>query len=222
MLIPGDLCWSNFGKVVRHELSGKRLKKRLPRTYGKEENARKREQDMQSYREIISHTPSVSINSLNDPFTSFCSFMIYHLTQGPCFISSTVKQSLFFFLGLIQERVCAKLLQSCPTLCDPVDCSPPGSSVHGILQARILECIAMPSSRGSSQSRDATVVSYISCTAGVGNVFLCIVVSRPLTFLSPENPTTTILYQPPTTLPFYSCLQTYRSRLSIFLKDIST
>ena len=53
MLIPGDLCWSNFGKVVRHELSGKRLKKRLPRTYGKEENARKREQDMQSYREII-------------------------------------------------------------------------------------------------------------------------------------------------------------------------
>ena len=37
------------------------------------------------------------------------------------------------------ERVCAKLLQSCSTLCDPVDCSPPVSSVHGILQARILE-----------------------------------------------------------------------------------
>ena len=36
------------------------------------------------------------------------------------------------------------------TLCDPMDCSPPGSSVHGILQARILECAAMPSSRGSS------------------------------------------------------------------------
>ena len=42
--------------------------------------------------------------------------------------------------------VCAKLLQSCPTLCNPMDCSPPGSSVHGILQARILEWIAMPSS----------------------------------------------------------------------------
>ena len=39
---------------------------------------------------------------------------------------------------------------SCPTLCDPVDCSPPGSSVHGILQARILEWVVMPSSRGSS------------------------------------------------------------------------
>ena len=44
---------------------------------------------------------------------------------------------------------CAKLLQSCPTLCDPMDCSPPGSSVRGILQARILEWVAMPSSRKS-------------------------------------------------------------------------
>ena len=43
-----------------------------------------------------------------------------------------------------------KLLQSCPTLCDPKDCCLPGSSVHGILQASILEWIAMPSSRGSS------------------------------------------------------------------------
>ena len=51
--------------------------------------------------------------------------------------------------------------QSCTTLCDPMDCSPPGSSVHGILQARILEWIAMPSSRGSSQSRDWTQVSHL-------------------------------------------------------------
>ena len=41
----------------------------------------------------------------------------------------------------------AKLLQLCPTLCDSMDCSPPGSSVHGILQARILEWVALPSSR---------------------------------------------------------------------------
>ena len=46
--------------------------------------------------------------------------------------------------------MCAKSLQSCPTLCDPMDCSLPGSSVHGILQASILEWVAMPSSRGSS------------------------------------------------------------------------
>ena len=56
-----------------------------------------------------------------------------------------------------------KSLQSCLTLCDPMDCSLPGSSVHGILQARILERVVMPSSRGSSWPRDRTQVSYISC-----------------------------------------------------------
>ena len=55
--------------------------------------------------------------------------------------------------------VCAKSLQSCPTLCDPVDCSPTGSSVHGILQARILERVAMPFPRESSPPRDQTWVS---------------------------------------------------------------
>jgi len=49
--------------------------------------------------------------------------------------------------------VCAKLLQLCLTLCDPMDGSPPGSSLHGILQARILAGVAIPSSRGSSQPR---------------------------------------------------------------------
>ena len=60
--------------------------------------------------------------------------------------------------------VCAKPLQSCQALCDPMDCSPPGSSVHGILHARILEWIAFPYARGSSQSRDWTQVSRIPCT----------------------------------------------------------
>ena len=48
----------------------------------------------------------------------------------------------------------AKPLQSCRTLCDPMDWGPPGSSVHGILQAKTLEWVAMPSSRGSSPPRD--------------------------------------------------------------------
>ena len=52
--------------------------------------------------------------------------------------------------------------QSCLTLCDPMDCSPPGSSVHGILQARILEWLAMPSSRGSSRPSNWTGVSFAS------------------------------------------------------------
>ena len=56
-----------------------------------------------------------------------------------------------------------KSLQSCPTLCDPVDCSLPSSSVHGILQARILEWVAISFSRGSSWPRDRT---WVSCIGG--------------------------------------------------------
>ena len=52
--------------------------------------------------------------------------------------------------------------QSCLTLWDPMDCSLPGPSVHGILQARTLEWVAMPSSRVSSRPSDQTCISYIS------------------------------------------------------------
>ena len=61
---------------------------------------------------------------------------------------------------IFRVRVCA---QSCPALCDPMDCSPPGSSVHGISQARIQAWVAIPFSRGSSRPRDQTHVSCISC-----------------------------------------------------------
>ena len=66
------------------------------------------------------------------------------------------------------EPVCvhARLLHSCPTLCDPMGCSPPFSSVCGILQARILEWVAISSSRGSSEPWDRTCVSCVSCIAG--------------------------------------------------------
>ena len=69
-------------------------------------------------------------------------------------------------LSLLQYRAhvayCAQML-SRVRLCDPMDCSPPESSVHGILQARTLEWVAMPSSRRSSQPRDQTRVSWVSC-----------------------------------------------------------
>ena len=58
--------------------------------------------------------------------------------------------------------MCVLAAQLCPTLCDPMDCSPPGSSVHEIFQARILEWVAISFSRGSSQPRDQT---RVSCTA---------------------------------------------------------
>ena len=71
-------------------------------------------------------------------------------------------QSAHHFYGLQMQSVlpaggpkgctCSKSLQVCPILCNPMDCSPPGSSVQEILQARILEWVAMPSSRGSSNS----------------------------------------------------------------------
>ena len=55
----------------------------------------------------------------------------------------------------------SKVAQSCPTLCDPVDCSLPGSSIHGIFQASILEWVAISSSRGSSWPWDRTWVSHV-------------------------------------------------------------
>ena len=53
--------------------------------------------------------------------------------------------------------MCVLVAQLCLTVCNPMDCSPPGSSVHEILQARILECIAIASFRGSSLPRVPTV-----------------------------------------------------------------
>ena len=55
--------------------------------------------------------------------------------------------------------------QACSTLCRPTDCRPLGSSVHGIFQARLLEWVAISYSRGSSEPRDQTRVSRISCTS---------------------------------------------------------
>ena len=61
------------------------------------------------------------------------------------------------------KHIVVLVAQSCPTLCDPTECSLPGSSVHGILQARILEWVAIPFSRVSSWPRDQT---QVSCIAG--------------------------------------------------------
>ena len=65
----------------------------------------------------------------------------------------TLEILLFRFKDISKMKICCSVTQSCPTLCDPVDCSPPGSSVREILQARILEWLAVPISRGSSQPR---------------------------------------------------------------------
>ena len=84
---------------------------------------------------------------------------------------------VFFHWGIVASQCCvsfcfctmkrisyalALVVQSYPTLCDCMDCSPPGSSLHGILQARILEWVAFSFSRGFSQPRDQTWVSRIA------------------------------------------------------------
>ena len=70
----------------------------------------------------------------------------------------------FWILCLTTYSLCVYVLvaQLCPTLCKPMDYSPPGYSVQGILQARVIEWVAIPFSRGSSQLRDWTQVSYIA------------------------------------------------------------
>ena len=73
-------------------------------------------------------------------------------------------ESFLLFKSFRYRRCCCCLVaQSCPTLYDPMDCSPPGSSVHGISQARILEWVTISFSRESSRPRDQT---WVSCIAG--------------------------------------------------------
>ena len=75
---------------------------------------------------------------------------------GRCFIIWATREVTL----LLKYGLCL-IIQSCPTLCDPMDCSLTGSSVCGDLQARILEWVAYPSSRESSQPRNWTEISYI-------------------------------------------------------------
>ena len=92
----------------------------------------------------------LNIEVLYDPAITFLGMykktIIQKDTCTPMLItelSATAKMYVHVFVH-------AKLLQPCLALCNPVDCSPPGSSDHGILQARILEWVVIPSSRGSS------------------------------------------------------------------------
>ena len=89
----------------------------------------------------LQNLPSRSFDMLNYSFLFTCcpQLQIIPLDQSQ------------IILILLSPCVHVKSLQLCPTLCDPVDCSPPGSSVHGILQARILEWIAMPTKVPGSQ-----------------------------------------------------------------------
>ena len=106
--------------------------------------------------------------------SSFYDDFKYYTQSKLCFMSHVKNHSALPHLYLIDRNtfklqtwvcvcVCVSVAQSCPTLCDSMDCSPAGCSVHGTFQARILEWVTISFSRGSSQSRDQT---WVSCTAG--------------------------------------------------------
>ena len=100
----------------------------------------------------LSSTPP-SPKGLEQWFSSLSMHQIHLEGTGPHICS-------FWFSRL---EVCAKLPQLYLTLCNPVDCTLPDSSIHGILQARILQWVAIPFSMGSSPPRDQTQVSHVSC-----------------------------------------------------------
>ena len=76
------------------------------------------------------------------------------------YLSVSLNNKKTNLIGILKVKVL--VTQLCPTLCDPMGCSLPGSSVHGILQARILEWVASSFSRGSSPPRDQSWVSHIA------------------------------------------------------------
>ena len=106
-----------------------------------------------SRQEYWSGLPCPPPGDLPDPGIKPASFCLLHWQMGSLPLAPPGKT--FSVLGW-------ESAQLCPTLCDPTDGSLPGSVVHGIFQARILECVAMPSSRGSSRPRDQTCISYVS------------------------------------------------------------
>ena len=102
--------------------------------------------------------------------------------------------SLFSYWFMELLYMCLLVAQLYLTLCDPTDCSPPGSSVHGILQARILEWIAFSFSRGSSQPRDWTWVSCVAdrfftfwATGKTFNTYVCVLVAYSYLTFQPRG-----------------------------------
>ena len=100
------------------------------------------------------------------PFLSLSILYLHTMSPSPIVQMSVSGYQIYicktnsaFNPRLRSLHVCSKLLQSCLTLCNTMDCTPPGSSVPGILQTRILEWVAMHFSRRSSQPRDRTHTS---------------------------------------------------------------
>ena len=99
------------------------------------------------------------------PFFFFFRFPLFPSSKYHFGFSHFLRTSKVTIFGNEVVYVCS-VTQLCVSLCDPMDCSPPGSSVRGIFQARILEWVDISFSRGSSWPRDRTHVSCVCCIAG--------------------------------------------------------
>ena len=109
--------------------------------------------------------PSPLVCEPSSPTThSWAAFILCLSVAQPVISRDNTEETSEGQLVPVSSCVCDKSLQSYPTLCDPLDHRSPGSSVHGILQVRILQWVSMPSSRRSSGPRDRTRLSNIFCT----------------------------------------------------------
>ena len=116
------------------------------------------------------------------------------------------------YLLILKQTKKNEVANSCPTLCNPKDCSPPGSSVQGILQARLLEWVAISFSRGSSWPRDWTQVSWIA-----GDLLHCRQILLPTETLGkPPVNLIPLIYPPP--LLFGSCKFVFQVCESVSVK----
>ena len=106
--------------------------------------------------EVIRSKRPVRLSSLEALFQAGGGDQGEEPRKGLLPIFSFLKRKCYSFLNV-------KSLQSCPTLCNSVDCKSPGSSVHGTLWVKILGWVALPSSKASSPPRGRTRISYVSC-----------------------------------------------------------
>src|SRR5574340_872311 len=93
--------------------------------------------------------PGFSMNTVNKPEEK----LIKDQARKKAGLCSPIYLEIDDILFGLRVEFCCLVARWCPALCDPMDCSPPGSSVHGILKARILERVAISFSRGSSRPR---------------------------------------------------------------------
>ena len=114
---------------------------------------------------LLSFSPYLSPSISSYPSFLFCACppLKLYLALLPFLNDHKIKNLILFsplssYVTLDRRQ---RFAQSCLTLCDPTDCSLPGSSVHGVLQARVLEWVVIPFSRGSSRPRDQTWFSHI-------------------------------------------------------------